>query len=114
MIFNADLNMLLMKLDKRLDKLSESSGKKFKRLERQSGEPIYCNPPPGVPKWAIDSSSIENHHDSASDVLEDGQVMEPMDPLSESLQLYHEATDQSNTAVPSESDSDFSIELESV
>ena len=65
-----------MKLDKQLTKLSKSAGKKFKRLERLSGEPAFCNPPSDVPKWAVDANNVESDHPSMSDVLEDDQVTE--------------------------------------
>ena len=78
-------------------------------MERLSGEPAYCNPPTDAPKWTVDANSFE----SESDVLEDGQVMEPTESLlTESLELPIVLTDQSNTVVTSESDSDFDIEQE--
>jgi len=48
-------------------------------------------------------------------MIEDGQIIEPTDlePLSESLELHTEPTEQGSTIVQSESDSDFSIGLES-
>ena len=105
--------MLIAKLDKRLTKLSRSAGKKFKRLERLSGEPAFCNPPSDVPKWAVDANNVESDHPSVSDVLEDDQVTELTEPLlSEPIELHTVMADQSNTVVHSESDSDFSILLE--
>ena len=98
-----DLNMLIAKLDKRLSKLSrKSGGKKFKRLERLNGKPIHCYPPLGIPKWAVDAGSIQSDGVS-SDVVDDGQVVEPDFP--------EEPTKQGEElAVESESDSDFILD----
>ena len=75
--------MLIAKLDKRLSKLSKKSGKRFKRFERIDGEPsTVCNPPLGIPKWAVDSGCLENDGVS-SDVIDDGHVVELTDPLIE-------------------------------
>ena len=50
------LNLLISKLDKRLVKSSEKSDKNFRRLRRETGEPVVCSPAAGTPKWAIDAN----------------------------------------------------------
>ena len=89
--------------------MSRKSTKKFQRLERLNGELIHCNPPQGVPKWAVDTDTIQS--DGASS---DGQPIE-LDPLAEPT----EQSDAVVSAVPvaavpvveSESDSDFTLDL---
>ena len=76
--------MFIPKLDKRLSKLSKKSGKRFKRFERIDGEPTVCNPPPGIPNWAVHSGCLEND-DVNSNVIDDGHVVELTDPLIDSV-----------------------------
>ena len=99
--------MLIAKLDKRLSKLSKKSGKRFKRFERIDGEPTVCNPPPGIPKWAVDSGYLENDGVS-SDVIDDGHVVELTDPLIDSVEKT--PTVQSEAVVESDTDSDFALD----
>ena len=98
--------MLLAKLDKRISRVSIKLGKKFQRLEWLNGEPIHCNLPLGIPKWAVDASSIQSTSDG---VLSNGQVIEA-DPMADL-----EPTEQSEavvSVVESEgSDSDFTLDL---
>ena len=55
------MTLLISKLDKRLLKASQRSGKNFTRLRREDGEPIICAPPLGVPKWAVDSNFWQSY-----------------------------------------------------
>ena len=62
-VISLDMILLISKLDKRLLKSSKLSGKNFTRLRRKDGEPIFCVPPPGVPKWAVDSTLRQSDSD---------------------------------------------------
>ena len=55
------MTLLISKLDKRLLKASQRSGKNFTRLRHEDGEPIICAPPLGVPKWAVDSNFWQSY-----------------------------------------------------
>ena len=65
--------MLLAKLDKTISRVS----RKLRHLEPLNGEPIHCNPPLGIPKWAVDAGSIQR-----DGVLSKGQLTQP-DPMAE-------------------------------
>ena len=97
--------MLIAKLDKRLSKLSKKSGKRFKRLERIDGEPTFCIPPPGIPKWAVESGCLESDG-VVSDGIDDGHVVDPPIDLVEKV-----PTVQSEAVVESDTDSDFELDL---
>ena len=66
-----------------------------------------CNPPPGIPKWAVDSGYLENDGVS-SEVIDDGHVVELTDPLIDSVEKT--PTVQSEAVVESDTDSDFALD----
>lgn len=89
-------------------------------MQRISGEPIFCDPPPDTPKWAVDANFIENEDDVSSVVVEDVRMMEPAEPPTESTEPPTESTEplratepieHSEAVTESESDSDFNISL---
>ena len=100
------LNLLIAKLDKRLAKSSEKSDKNFKRLRRETGEPVVCSPAVGTPKWAIDVNvqmQPQSQGDDSGGSLQLGTEIE----ISESSDV-----DPSESFVESEVDSDFALELD--
>ena len=101
--------MLIAKLDKRLSKLSKKSGKRFKRFDRINGEPTVCNPPPGIPKWAVDSGCLESDGVS-SDGIDDSHVVDPpIDLVEKTPIMQSEAVVES--ARESDTDSNFALDL---
>ena len=97
------LNLLIAKLDKRLAKSSEKSGKTFKRLRREVGEPVVSSPEVGTPKWAID----KNFTMGPQLQDDDGAGL----PLGTEIELPNEDSDVESN-VESEGDSDFALELD--
>ena len=75
------MTLLISKLDKRLLKASQRSGKNFTRLRREDGEPIICAPPLGVPKWAIDSNFCQSY--GTSDAGSSSVGLSTVDSVSE-------------------------------
>ena len=90
------INLLIAKLDKRLVKSSEKSGK---NLKREVGEPVVSSPEVGTPKWAIDKNFTmgpQPQDDDAAGL-----------PLGTEVELPNEESD-----VKSEVDSHFALELD--
>ena len=100
------LNLLIAKLDKRLVKSSEKSGKNFKRLRREVGEPVVSSPEVGTPKWAIDKNFTTGPQPQDDDCA--GL------PLGTEVELPNEESDVDplESDVESEVDSDFALELD--
>lgn len=90
-LLSLDLNNLIAKLDKRLLKADKKKGKHFKRLRRESGSVVNLNPPENIPKWALNAGyqSPDTSVELESSIVETSRL----------------------SSDPSESDSDFAIEL---
>lgn len=74
-------------------------------MEPLYSEPIHCNPQLGIPKWAVDTGSIQS-----DGVLSDGQVTEPEPMAQPTEQSELEAVVTVVPVVGLEGDSDFILD----